>query len=431
MKNGNFQLIIIVVFIVAAIFGLLVFSGVIPLGSDSKNTVQGTVTLWGTASMDQVSSLIETFNTANKNFTVKYIQKYPEAFDQDLLEALASGNGPDMFFLTDNLAYKYSNKIYKIPYQSYPIATFKNTFTGAGEIFLTSKGMLAFPLSVDPMMLYYNRSIFDANNVIYPPATWDDVVSLTPTLTKRETSGRITQSAVAMGQFTNISHAKDILATLFLQTGSSIVQETNGGFVSTLVGNSDSINLQKSLSFYTGFTDPLSSVYSWNKSFPNSLDSFSAEKLAMYFGYASELKSIVNKNPNENFMVAPMPQIKGTKVKITSAHVTGIAVSSFSKNFNTAFTAASLMATGDFASGYADATGTMPARRDLLAKQKTDSFSPIFYSSALFAKGWLDPSSNDSDNIFRVMIENVLSGKMTTENAVNDAGAKLNLLFNK
>lgn len=431
MKNGNFQLIIIVVFIVAAIFGLLVFSGVIPLGSDSKNTVQGTVTLWGTASMDQVSSLIETFNTANKNFTVKYIQKYPETFDQDLLEALASGNGPDMFFLTDNLAYKYSNKIYKIPYQSYPIATFKNTFTGAGEIFLTSKGMLAFPLSVDPMMLYYNRSIFDANNVIYPPATWDDVVSLTPTLTKRETSGRITQSAVAMGQFTNISHAKDILATLFLQTGSSIVQETNGGFVSTLVGNSDSINLQKSLSFYTGFTDPLSSVYSWNKSFPNSLDSFSAEKLAMYFGYASELKSIVNKNPNENFMVAPMPQIKGTKVKITSAHVTGIAVSSFSKNFNTAFTAASLMATGDFASGYADATGTMPARRDLLAKQKTDSFSPIFYSSALFAKGWLDPSSNDSDNIFRVMIENVLSGKMTTENAVNDAGAKLNLLFNK
>jgi len=71
---------------------------------------------------------------------VKYVQKSPETFDRDLLEALASGAGPDMFFLPDNLVFQYTNKIFTIPYGSFPLTTFKNTFAGAGEVFLTSKG---------------------------------------------------------------------------------------------------------------------------------------------------------------------------------------------------------------------------------------------------------------------------------------------------
>ena len=169
----------------------------------------------------------------------------------------------------------------------------------------------------------------------------------------------------------------------------------------------------------------------WNKSLKNSRDAFSAEKLAFYFGYASELESLVNKHPNQNFLVAPIPQIKNSKFKLTSANVTGIAISSFSKNFNTAFTAASLMSTGDFASGFALATSTMPARRDLLSVKTTDSFSPIFYASTLYAKSWIDPSSSDTENIFRVMVDSVLSNNMSAENAVKDASSKLNLLFIK
>jgi len=126
-----------------------------------------------------------------------------------------------------------------------------------------------------------------------------------------------------------------------------------------------------------------------------------------------------------------MPQIKNSTFKLTYGKVSGIAISSFSKNFNTAFTAASLLATGDFAGKFADATFVAPARRDLLAVKKTDSFYPLFYSSALFAKSWLDPSSSDTDNIFRVMVDGVLSNNMTTDNAIKDASTKLGLLFVK
>src|SRR3989344_2647951 len=159
----NFQLITIIVFIALAVFGIFVFSGAIPIGNDNTPGGLGTVVLWGTVRAEIMAPLIEEFNLANPTFIVKYVQKSAESLDQDLLEALAVGTGPDMFFLPDNLAFHYANKIFTIPYDSYPLASFKSNFAGAGEVFLTSKGILAFPLTVDPLVMYYNRSILDAN----------------------------------------------------------------------------------------------------------------------------------------------------------------------------------------------------------------------------------------------------------------------------
>ena len=427
-------MIILIVFIAAAVFGVLVFSGAIPIGKSNNSAgSQGTVVLWGTVKVQEIATALDDFNRTNTAFVVKYVQKDSQTFDQDLLEALASGQGPDMFFLPDNLAFHYSNKIYTIPYQSYPVASFKNTFAGAGEVFLTSKGILAFPIGIDPLVMYYNRSMLDANSIVYPPASWDEFQNLVPLLTQKDENKKIIKSAVAMGQFSNISHAKEIVSTLFMQSGNPIVAEKDGSFYSALddTSGANTGNLSSVLSFYTNFADPSKNVYSWNKSLPTSQDFFSADNLAFYFGYASELESLVNKNPNLDFSVAPVPQIKNTNFKMTSAVVTGIAVSSFSKNLNTAVTAASLMAGSDFASKFTKALLIAPARRDLLAVKPTDAFFPIFYNSALYAKSWLDPSPNDTNNIFRSMIENVLSNNMSADNAVKDASSKLWLLLAK
>src|ERR1035437_1764158 len=94
----NFQLIILIVFIIAAVFGVLVFSGAIPLGKSSTGSL-GTVVLWGTISTQAIAIPLKDFNDANPTFVVNYVQKSSDTFDQDLLEALAVGAGPDMFFL--------------------------------------------------------------------------------------------------------------------------------------------------------------------------------------------------------------------------------------------------------------------------------------------------------------------------------------------
>lgn len=334
----NFQLIIIIIFVGAAILGILVFAGIIPLGSTkTKAGGLGTVVLWGTVPTALITNAVESFNDANSTFVVQYVQKSADTFDQDLLEALAAGTGPDMFFLPDNLAYHYKNKIFTIPYTSYSPSAFRSIFASAGEVFLTSNGILAFPMSIDPLMLYYNRSILDANGIIYPPATWDNLVDITPTLTKKDEANKITKSAIALGHFSNVAHATGILTALFMQAGNPIISESDGKYTSVLDTPMGSYNLSSVLKFYTDFADPNNSIYSWNKSFPNSSDAFSAENLAFYFGYASELRSLVNKNPNQNFFVASFPQIKNAKFKSTGARVTGIAISAFSKNFNTAF----------------------------------------------------------------------------------------------
>lgn len=427
----NFQLITIIVFVALAVFGVLVFSGAIPIGKNQEEGSLGTVVLWGTVKGATLAPLLEEFNAANPTFIVKYEQKGVESFDQDLLEALAGGAGPDMIFLPDNLAFHYANKIFSIPYASYPLSSFKNNFSGAGEVFLTGKGILAFPLSVDPLMMYYNRSILDANAIIYPPSFWDDLVSLIPKLTKKDDANKIIKSAVALGHFSNVAHAKDILSALFMQVGNPIVSEKDGVFNSNLNASNGKSNLASILKFYTDFADPNQSVYSWNKSFPNSSDAFSAENLAFYFGYASELSSLVNKNPNQNLAIAPFPQIRNANAKVTGSRALGIAILSSSKNFNTAFTAASLLSTGNFAAKFALSTGTAPARRDLLKIKPADAFSPIFYDSALYAKSWLDPSPAGTDNIFRNMIDGALSNNLSVENAISDGSSKLGLLLLK
>jgi len=130
-----------------------------------------------------------------------------------------------------------------------------------------------------------------------------------------------------------------------MQAGNRIVKESDGIFSSTLndAPPNPEYNLASILKFYIAFADPNNKdLYSWNKSFPSSIDAFSREDLAFYFGYASELESLVNRNPNQNFGVAPFPQIKNSNFKLTGSRVTGVALLASSKNFNTAFTAVTL-----------------------------------------------------------------------------------------
>ena len=50
---------------------------------------------------------------------------------------------------------------------------------------------MAFPLSIDPLMMYFNRSILDANAVVYPPVSWEEVSALIPIITQKDDSNKI------------------------------------------------------------------------------------------------------------------------------------------------------------------------------------------------------------------------------------------------
>ncbi|MFM7088946.1 MAG: ABC transporter substrate-binding protein, partial [Candidatus Paceibacterota bacterium] len=368
MKLTQFQTISLIVFIVLGVLGVLTFAGVIKIGEESKEvTLSGKLTLWGTVPADIMRPLVDDFNYKNGELNIIYSGYEAEEFNQALLEALAEGKGPDMFLLPDDLAKSYLNRITAISYARYPAASFKANFAAAGDIFATPSAIIALPLSIDPLVMYYNRSLLNTGGVVYPPTDWSGFTEIIPKLTQKNNDNQIRQSAVALGQFANVANAKDILTTLFMQTGNPIVRRDEGGLYQSALGDGvTEDSLVSVLSYYTSFADPLGPNYSWHRGLPRSSNAFSAEEVAFYFGFASELPFIINQNPNLDVGVAEMPQIKNTKTKLTKGRVTGVAISAFSKNQELALVVANLMTTGDFVRDFARATGTAPARRDLL-----------------------------------------------------------------
>jgi ABC-type glycerol-3-phosphate transport system substrate-binding protein len=100
---------------------------------------------------------------------VIYIEKEKDSYNTEILEALASGNSPDLILVSNENIYKNLNKIYPIPYSSLLKRDFLDTYADAFSIFLASDGVLAIPFSIDPMVMYYNKEIFRTAGVPLPP----------------------------------------------------------------------------------------------------------------------------------------------------------------------------------------------------------------------------------------------------------------------
>ena len=149
----------------------------------------------------------------------------------------------------------------------------------------------------------------------------------------------------------------------------------------------------------------------------------------MYFGYSSELGNINLKNPNLNFDVSVIPQIRNTKQEIVFAKMSGFAILKSSKNSMSAFTQISTLTSKDAITSLISITNLPPVRRDVLADAPKDLYMKVFYDSALRAKAWPDPNPTETDQIFQGMIENTIIGKMKSNDAVTQADKQMETLL--
>ena len=99
--------------------GVLAFAGILPGFSsknDSEETFLGKVVIWGTLPKLSMADLVGEFNQLNKTIvTISYVEKSKGTFDQELIEALAEGKGPDVIFLPQDLILRHRNKLFPIP----------------------------------------------------------------------------------------------------------------------------------------------------------------------------------------------------------------------------------------------------------------------------------------------------------------------------
>ena len=440
MKNFSpFQIGVFVLCGAGILFSVLIFSGKISVGQKSIQKVAGSITVWGTLPRDAVDPMIEVFNKTYKEVSVTYSEKDPAVFQSEFVEALASGNGPDLITITPSNIIQNKNKLFVVPYASLPEATFRTTFIDTGSVYLADTGVLAFPLIIDPMIMYYNKDLLSSAFSVRPPENWDELVALNKVITKKDDAGRLMTETVALGTFDNITNAKDLIALMILQAGNKIVDFDRATKKYISVFGQSSGNgvspVAQAIKFYTSFANVADNDhYSWAPTLPKDKTQFIAGNLATYLGYASELVEIRQKNPNLNFDITLMPQRASSPVKMTYGNITGIAVVKASKNPTLALLVAQQFASKDAIMAYLNYDPTaVPARKDLLEQGaiQDDARKSLLYKSAIIARSWVDPDARQTTDLFKKFIDQINAGLAVPEAIISPGESLLSSILQK
>lgn len=383
------------------------------------------------------TELIEAYQNVNKRITINFQKKSPDTYEQELVNALASGKGPDIFIIHNTWLPKHKTKISPMPQLEGFINAqdFQNMFVDvAYQDFVSENKIYAIPLYIDTLALYYNKDFLNSAGISFPPANWDEFMDDVEKLTKKDQWGNIERSGVAMGTAQNINRSTDILALLMLQTGTEMVSQDyrNAVFNQATHLKGESFNPGRdALRFYTDFSNPTKRVYCWNRSMPYSIDAFYQGKAAMMINYSYNIDTIRAKSPYLNFGIAPVPQIKNRDFDINYPNYWALTVSRNSKYPEAAWQFILYLSQKENLKKYSETAKRPVSRRDLIEWQRENPDLGVFANQALSAKSWYQIDSQAIETIFADMVESVVLGAETINQALDKAADQITILMKK
>jgi len=381
---------------------------------------------------------------------VEYKKLLVDEYKEDILNALAAGNGPDLFLIRNSWMPEFVDKIEPAPEAIMNETMLRQTFVDVvADDVLVDGSIYGLPLSVDSLALYYNKDIFNFESVTRPPETWDEFVSTTQKLTQIDEQGAIVRSGASLGTAENINRSTDIFNALLLQYGTGLEHTSReGGGQGIRLGN----EAQEALDFYMQFSDIDSAAYSWNITEDYSIDAFQESELAMMLNYSWHYDTIKRKNSRLNIGIAPLPQLAGSPpINYPNYWVWVVAknkdvsdssnpqMASYARKFEswqflrylTMYRGGEIVLMnavtgnekafeipGDPAEKYLEMTGSPAARRDLIEKQKSDPILGPFATGNLLARSWRQGDSEEAERIMASIIDQVYRGQLSSREAV-------------
>ncbi len=427
---SKFQIIVIGIFVVCIIAGVALFATY--KGKDSSTALPA-ITVWGTFPSGVFGTLLSQLNSSRATvLAVNYVEMPAANFDKNFIEALARGQGPDAILIPQDMLLRHGDKIIPIPATILTERDFRNTYVQEAELYLSpAREALALPFTLDPLVMYWNRDIYTNAGIATYPRFWDEFDGITSKIDLKDVNSNIRRSAIALGEFSNINNAREILGALLMQNGNPVTfVDTRGEGVVSALGDGQYSGIQSStpaVTFFTQFSNPRNPRYSWNRSLPSSKSWFLSGSLATYFGFSSELFDIMAKNPNLNFDVAPFPQDRKGKNRVTYGSMYGFSIVRSASNPTNTFNSLQILTAPDSLALLNKISFLPPVRRDMLATGSTDPYQSIFYDSALISRGWLDMSFSKTYGIFQNMVESISSGKETVYSAIQTAHDQLGI----
>lgn len=414
---------------------ILALSVAIPAFKDTStdnSKITAKLTVWGISNSPRdMDPIIAGFNSIFPKVAVQYknFSNFQD-YQQTLLNALASTLGPDIFVIRNTDLPGMINKIVPATQERFAINRLINTFPQVvRQDFVQQNSTYALPLSIDTIALFYNKNLLD-QAAVPVPTTWEEFVNIIPRLTSFDGSRKITRSGAAIGSSgKSVTEAPSILELLMLQNGINMVSPdfTSARFASSIDG-------ANALKFYTQFSDTREKTYTWNDSFLSDMDAFAQEKTAMFFGYASAIPNIKQRNTFLNFAVAPIPQLQNAPVvnKVAYPKYYGLAVSKQSKIQSIAWEFILQLAENQGAvEQYLSATREPPALRSLAIKQQDDLELGAFARQTLIAKSWPQVDTDTISAIFSKAIEDVNTNAMIPRDALQKAQEAVTVIMRK
>lgn len=288
---------------------------------------------WGLwESKEVMKEIIDEFETNHPGVTIKYSMQTFKDYESRLYSRLqqtatTSEPAPDVFRIHNTWLPKFESMLSKLPEnimsrkdfseKFYPTAL--SDFTGKDET-----SLYAIPLEIDGLMVFYNKQLLAKQDVQEPPTDWDSFISLARKLTKKDSSGRITQSGLALGTSKNIQHSSEILLFLLLQEQADLIDSTRTKF---------SLNNSKAISVFTAYTNFATGNNAiWSSSLKNDLSMFYSGSLAMMIAPSWRAFDIMQSASTIEFGTAPLPQLVANPEKIYYSTYWGEAVNKKSSN---------------------------------------------------------------------------------------------------
>ncbi len=406
--------------------GLFVLSGK-PANQANNGPIQ--ITWWKTFEDTQnIQPLIQDYQATHRNVTINFVKKDVATYDQDLLNAFASGKGPDIFSIHNDWLPQELDKVAPMPDALMSVRTYKDTFANvAADDFVTDNKIYAIPLNLDVLALFYNEDLLGNSGISTPPTTWKDLETDVEKITKQNTPGDFTRSGVAMGTAANVNRAVDILSLLMLQNGTQMYSSDFSSATFDQTTNQNENPGSTALQFYTQFADPSKRSYTWNARSDNSVDAFTQNKVAMMLSYFYMRPQILAKAPNLNWEVGAVPQISPDVVKVNFANYWGEAVSNKSKNTDAAWDFLNFISSKDELSKYYKQHQLIGSRKDILQEQISDPVLGVFAENALTAKSVYKKDPNKFEAVFSNMIDDVAVRGLTPQEAISNAAQQLSL----
>lgn len=408
---------------------ILIFTGVIPGLRTGSGALTGDLVVWGV--FDDISAvqgtLIKDFTAVNPGVRITYRQMDPRTYEQELINALAAGTGPDVFYFKNSWLPKHGNKLAPLDARALPVQQVRELFPDVVVNDLTSNGQVyALPLYLDTLALYYNKTLLDNASIAQPPRSWNELVAMIPKLRRFDQSGRITRAAIALGSSARtINEATDILSLIMLQRGTEMVnsQFTRAVFASEGLAP---------VTFYTDFANARSSSYTWDPTMHYSIDAFAEEGAAMMLNYAYQIPEIRAKNPFLNFAVAPMLQIAPDDKQVNYANYFALAVAAGSHDPALAWAFVTFATIDPAANGaYLNAVSRPPALRSLIMPNINDPEIGLFVRQALTATSWPQADASGVDASFTKMLDLINTGQLPIDRALRQAEGEVTELIQK